>query len=1026
MYVWSHLPTILNRRFALLLAGLLTLFVALTTTLFFSDVLLAAPGINQKMSFQGRLLTSSGGLVPDGRYNMQFKIYQGGSGAVAGNPDGSLSWTESYVNNNANQGVVIKNGYFSVELGSRTAFGSSIDWNDDTLWLSINIAGSAADCTTFGSGSCTADGEMLPMKRLTSTPYAMNAGKLGGIDASGFIQNTTTPQSADFTITGTGTANTLVGTVGVISPSLDRASAGTLTIGGVNATTITMGSPTASQTLNIGTGSGSNQINLGSTASSINLTGTVTVDGDLTVSSGNTLTLVGGSTAERPVSPSEGTLFYDTDTDTLLVFSGGRWRTSKSTGIVTVAPSDASQSVKDASDYVADGTSDQVEINDALTEAAGGEVYLHKGTFTVNGSVQLPNNSTLRGAGRGTLVTIPDNWLTDFNAITNLTTDGSATGIVIRDLRLDGNKLNQPGGSDFSGIKMTNVGTTTDVSSSLKSVTITNIWSNNWNSSGIDVSTSSNAVITNVTANYNYYVGIGLSTTSRSLVTNSVAEGNFSYGIHVSYYSDNNTISHNSVRNSGQATTNNGIRLISSSYNIIANNKIADAEATTNNYAINIDDSVSTANELNNNSLGGGSVNNSGTGTIYGGQATNASGDYAVQPAGNIKLLKDTDVSGALSIGSTITYNGIANGTGTTVCIDGSNQLVRSNGTSCTNPSSAAYKENVVTIADAKDKLSQLRAVSFDWKDSSGYRAANGGSRDFGLIAQEVAEVMPELVQYDADGGIIGLNYTGLIPYLLAGAQDQQSEIDELKAQSSANAQITGDETNIRIGANSAGLTVLTLDQSASAPTNAMLGGMYYDSTLGEVQCYEADGWGSCGASPDTFVTLSPEYSNAVMNGADIGTITSDLCSDHLNVNDGSDNQPTICGTDETYNFYNWTSEETTDQTRSIYITHQLPANFKEFVSGSTSLLGRTDSNDAAVTYQIYRDGENGLVSCSSEMSVSTGSQSTWQKTVAETTNDPANCGFEAGDSILFRINMTAKSDANAYVSNLNFTFSNN
>ena len=188
MNVWSNPPTIIKRRFALLTAGLLTLLVALTTTLLFANVSHAAPGINEKMSFQGRLLTPSGGLVPDGRYNMQFKIYQGGSGNAADNPDGDLAWHESYVNNNANEGVVIKNGYFSVDLGSKTAFGDSVDWNDDTLWLSINVAGSAAACITFGTAPCGGDGEMLPMKRLTSTPYALNAGKVGGKSADELAQ----------------------------------------------------------------------------------------------------------------------------------------------------------------------------------------------------------------------------------------------------------------------------------------------------------------------------------------------------------------------------------------------------------------------------------------------------------------------------------------------------------------------------------------------------------------------------------------------------------------------------------------------------------------------------------------------------------------------------------------------------------------------------------------------------------------------------------------------------------------------
>jgi len=174
-------------------------------------------------------------------------------------------------------------------------------------------------------------------------------------------------------------------------------------------------------------------------------------------------------------------------------------------------------------------------------------------------------------------------------------------------------------------------------------------------------------------------------------------------------------------------------------------------------------------------------------------------------------------------------------------------------------------------------------------------------------------------------------------------------------------------------------------------------------------------------------VNLTPEYANAVMNGADIGTISSDLCSDTLNINDGSSGQPTICGTNETRNFYKWTSAETSNQTRSIYISYQLPSDFKNFIAGSVSLMGRTDSADSSVTYQIYKDhGGSALSSCGSSIFVSTGSQTTWQTATASGGSDPSSCTFAAGDSVLIRINLTAKNNANAYVSNLKFTYSSN
>ena len=191
MTVWCHLPTIFNRRRALLIAGLITLCVALTTTLMLSVVSHAATGVNKTLSFQGRLLNSSGGVVADGHYNIQFKIYQDGTGTLANNSDGgggTNKWTETYVNNGTNAGVEVINGYFSVNLGSKTAFGTSVDWNQDTLFLSMNVAGSSASCSTFGTSPCTADGEMLPMKRITSTPYALNSGQLGGKTADNFVQ----------------------------------------------------------------------------------------------------------------------------------------------------------------------------------------------------------------------------------------------------------------------------------------------------------------------------------------------------------------------------------------------------------------------------------------------------------------------------------------------------------------------------------------------------------------------------------------------------------------------------------------------------------------------------------------------------------------------------------------------------------------------------------------------------------------------------------------------------------------------
>lgn len=241
----------------------------------------------------------------------------------------------------------------------------------------------------------------------------------------------------------------------------------------------------------------------------------------------------------------------------------------------------------------------------------------------------------------------------------------------------------------------------------------------------------------------------------------------------------------------------------------------------------------------------------------------------------------------------------------------------------------------------------------------------------------------------------------------------------------------TSSTPNVQIGGgvNGGPTTLLTLDKGASAPiasdNESLLGSMYYDTTLGKLQCYEADGWGACGSSPDNVITISPEYTNAVLNGTGIGTMTSSICSDALNLNDGSSGQPTICGSNETYNFYKWTSPQSTAQTYAIYVTYQLPAAFKDFASGQTSLMGRTDSANSTVNYQVYRNSTSGLTACGSTVAVSTGVQTAWQTGIATGSADPTTCSFAGGDSIVFKINVTASSNANAYVGNLNFTFSN-
>jgi hypothetical protein len=83
------------------------------------------------------------------------------------------------------------------------------------------------------------------------------------------------------------------------------------------------------------------------------------------------------------------------------------------------------------------------------------------------------------------------------------------------------------------------------------------------------------------------------------------------------------------------------------------------------------------------------------------------------------------------------------------------------------NPSSLTLKDNVRTYENALDTVNRLRGVSFDWKDS--------GKPAVGLIAEEVAKVVPEVVAYN-DGAAAGVNYASLVGVLVEAVKEQQAQ----------------------------------------------------------------------------------------------------------------------------------------------------------------------------------------------------------------------------------------------------------
>ena len=106
--------------------------------------------------------------------------------------------------------------------------------------------------------------------------------------------------------------------------------------------------------------------------------------------------------------------------------------------------------------------------------------------------------------------------------------------------------------------------------------------------------------------------------------------------------------------------------------------------------------------------------------------------------------------------------------------------LVDSNGNLGTISSSRRYKEDIQDMRDASSGLLRLRPVTFRYKQAFG-----DGSKpiQYGLIAEEVAEVYPDLVARSADGQIETVKYQVLDSMLLNELQKQNETIAAQKDQ---------------------------------------------------------------------------------------------------------------------------------------------------------------------------------------------------------------------------------------------------
>ena len=94
-------------------------------------------------------------------------------------------------------------------------------------------------------------------------------------------------------------------------------------------------------------------------------------------------------------------------------------------------------------------------------------------------------------------------------------------------------------------------------------------------------------------------------------------------------------------------------------------------------------------------------------------------------------------------------------------------------------------KENITPITDALEKVSKINGVEFDWTDE--HIEKRGGEdgyfvrkHDVGVIAQEVLEVLPEVVR-EREDNTLAVDYERMVALLIEAVKDLKKEVEELK-----------------------------------------------------------------------------------------------------------------------------------------------------------------------------------------------------------------------------------------------------
>jgi hypothetical protein len=120
-------------------------------------------------------------------------------------------------------------------------------------------------------------------------------------------------------------------------------------------------------------------------------------------------------------------------------------------------------------------------------------------------------------------------------------------------------------------------------------------------------------------------------------------------------------------------------------------------------------------------------------------------------------------------------------GGGATIALRYDGQIIASNNIiAYGSPSDRRLKDNVIPLENSLEKIMKMRGVEFDWREGTDEYETTGLRHDIGFIAQEVEDIVPDLVREGADG-YLAIRDRGIPALLLEAIKELKNELDETK-----------------------------------------------------------------------------------------------------------------------------------------------------------------------------------------------------------------------------------------------------